>query len=231
MNLPRSSNHPIVCIPHAGAGGSAFQSWQRKIGSSLFAVTLPGRDATSAQLRLRSISDMATYVAGELCMRGLRAITLFGHSMGALVAYETTRRLQQEQPGVVRRLVVSGCRSPTAPSSLRLSAIPDDTIFLKAVAELGGLPAEVTVNPTVVDYILPILRADIGAADAYHHEAGEALRVPLTALGGDDDPFVSLQALAAWHDVAAGGFEQVVMRGGHFFIFEHIDHVLRVLRA
>jgi medium-chain acyl-[acyl-carrier-protein] hydrolase len=227
----RSETGTIVCIPHAGAGALAFKGWRVRAGPSFVVVALPGREATQGRSCLRTIAEMAQHVTDFVDASGLAGVTFYGHSMGALVAYEASRSMNRRRPGIVRRLVVSGCRSPTSPPAVHLSAIADDEAFMTAVTDLGGLPPGAASETAVVAYLLPILRADIGAADAYRHEGGELLRVPLVAVGGDDDPFVPPPALAAWRDVAGAGFEQVVMPGNHFFIFEHADRMLRLLRA
>ncbi|WP_457355444.1 thioesterase II family protein [Roseateles sp. P5_D6] len=220
--------HPIFCIPHAGAGASVFRGWQQRAAAPLMALGLPGREAAHRDPCLRSIHDMAAYAVASIRRQGLRAATLFGHSMGALVAYEAACRLQQEDPGAVRRVVVSGCRGPMVAPPLLLSGIDDDDAFMDAVAQMGGMPPETAASEAVWDYLLPILRADISAVDGYHSR-GEPLRVPLTALGAHDDPFVTPAAVAAWGEVAAAGFEPLLMGGGHFFVFHHADAVLALL--
>ena len=201
-----------------------------RAGTSFIAIALPGRESAHRDPCLTTVHDMAAFVERQIDRLDLNDIVLFGHSLGALVAYEAARRLERTATTTLRKLVVSGCASPTAPSSLRLSRLPDDVDFLNAVGELGGLSGEAGLDPSIVCYVLPILRADIAAADAYVYEPGR-VRSPLLVLGGDNDPLVPRSSLEAWSDVAGAECAVQVMTGGHFFIFEHVDRILRLLRS
>lgn len=218
----------VVCIPHAGAGASAFETFRTKAGSPFVVIGLPGREASHRERCLTSVPGMADFVANEIAQRELREVVLFGHSLGALVAYEATRRLEGSATTTVRRLVVSGCHAPTSRSSLRLSRLTD-LDFLDAVGELGGLPGG--LDSAIGRYALPILRADFAAVDAYIHVHGRPLQVPLLVLGSDDDPLVPAREFERWREVAGAACTIEIVPGGHFFIFDHVDWILGLLRS
>lgn len=221
---------PLVCIPYAGAGPSVFARWRARFGGDLIAVSLPGREATYAQAPLTSIASMADLAAAVVEAHRVKRATLFGHSMGGLVAYEAAKLLRESRSIAIARLVVSGCQSPASPSRERLSAIVDDVEFMRAVAAYGGVPDQLVEDPVFVEYALPILRADLAATDAYQHRPGARLSIPILALGAEDDRLVPLHDLFGWRDFTSATFEARVFSGGHFFINEHTDAVLAMLR-
>jgi len=230
MASPTYESPRIVCIPYAGVGASAFARWRTLWGDALV-ITLPGREARHAMASLRSIDAMAAWTADVVNQSGLMSTTLFGHSLGALVAYEATRLLANVEPEAVTRLVVSACLAPTSTPPIKLSGIEDNDAFMQAVGALGGFPAEIADEPVLMRYALPILRADLQAIDTYHHVGGKRLNIPLLALGGDDDPFVPSERLAEWAQFTDGPFDSEVFAGDHFFIHRHADRVARLVKS
>lgn len=219
----------IVCIHHAGGGAASFAPWRRRIGNGLRAVALPGREARIGEPKLTTIEAMAEFVHADLVAAGDRDVTLFGHSMGGFVAYEAARVDARAKAGRIARVVVSGCRAPCRYVPDRLSDIHNDDVFLRAVADYGGLPAQVLADEALVAYVLPILRADLGACDAYAHRPGPPLDQPLLALGAASDPFVPLEDVDAWRQATKGTFTFRSFPGDHFFVFDPANPVLETV--
>lgn len=154
---------------------------------------------------------------------------LFGHSMGAHVAFEVARALEREglRP---RHLVVSGNRAPSLPFPRpRIHHLPDARI-LAEFARLGGTPREVLDDPQLMALLLPILRADLALCETYAYEAGPPLECPINAWGGARDPDVPVAALEAWRDETRGPFTLRLFDGGHFFLQESRAQAFAALR-
>jgi surfactin synthase thioesterase subunit len=221
---------PLVCIPHAGGGASTFVPWQRVLGKRVLAVTLPGREARIGEPPLERITDMAEWLVADLLRREVEDAVLFGHSMGALVAYEVARRLPRSASSAIARLVVSGCQCPTAFSADRLSEIADDDDFLRAVSDYGGLPAGLLACDELKAYAVSVLRADLAACDRYHHEPGPPLSIPVLAFAGTEDARVPVRDVMGWGGITDSAFELRPLPGGHFFLAHHMDTMLSEIR-
>lgn len=177
------------------------------------------------------IGAMAECVAEELVRRGVHAAVLFGHSMGALVAFEAARILQLRDPWAIERLVVSGCQCPDVFSTDRLSEILNDDAFVRAVDAYGGLPTELLESEEWRAYAIPLLRADLAACDLYRYEPGPSLSIPILAFAGTEDGRAPVQDVLGWSAHTRGNFDQRVLPGGHFFIKKHMDTILAEICA
>jgi surfactin synthase thioesterase subunit len=154
---------------------------------------------------------------------------LFGHSMGALIAFEYARWLRANRRPGPEHLVVSGRRAPHLPRSRPLiHDLPDDA-FAKKLLELGGTAEELLADPRVMRLLMPGLRADFQLNDAYRHQPGPALTCPVTTLGGRTDPYVDQAGLAAWARHSTGAFALHTLDGGHFFLHSSRQALLRIL--
>jgi medium-chain acyl-[acyl-carrier-protein] hydrolase len=222
---------PVVCIPHAGGGASTFVPWQRALGHRVLAVTLPGREGRIGEPPLERITDMAEWVVADLRRREIEDAVLFGHSMGALVAYEVARRLPRSASPAIAQLVVSGCQCPAAFSADHLSEIADDDAFLHAVSAYGGLPAGLIACDELKAYAVSVLRADLGACDRYHHEPGPPLSIPVLAFAGTEDARVPVRDVMGWGGFTDSDFELRSLPGGHFFLTQHMDAMLAEIRC
>src|SRR5262245_10714091 len=108
----------LFCFPYAGGTASAFRGWHDAIPQPIevCAVRLPGREARLAEPPFTSSETLVPAVADalEACLDVPYA--LFGHSMGAVAAFEVARELRRRarQPPV--RLFLSGARAPERPN-------------------------------------------------------------------------------------------------------------------
>jgi pyochelin biosynthesis protein PchC len=153
----------------------------------------------------------------------------FGHSMGALLAFEVARRLAGQ--GIVpRHLVVSGRR---APSRRRAESVHtrDDAGLIAEVVALSGTDAAILGDPEILRMVLPAIRGDYRAVETHQHRDGPPLTCPITVLTGDDDPRVSLDEATAWKEHTTEGCDVRVLAGGHFFLVHHQQEINDLLRA
>lgn len=176
-----------------------------------------------------SITEIVDHVVIE--MRGHLALpyALFGHSMGAIVAFELARRLRDLGLPPPAHLYASGARAPHLPRAPALHHLPHEA-FVAGVVALGGLPAEIAAEPDLMEMLLPSLRADFTAIDTWSYSPAPPLGHPITALGGTDDPRVSPDHLAGWADHTTGAFRTRVFPGGHFYLDGHRAAVVDSLR-
>ena len=224
----------LICVPHAGGGASVFRRWGPLLPEAvdLLAVQLPGRQSRYSE---RPESDLGRVV--EAVAEGVEPlldvpIALFGHSVGAIVAFELARTLSWQSLVPPAHLFVAGCASPRrvhasgAPRSQDLS----DEDFVGMLGTVGGLPAEVLANRDLLDLLLPALRADCQLYETYEYRPGPQLRCPISVIAGRDDS-VPLGDLEDWSSESSVSSSVRLFPGGHFFTSEQEAAVVAEVAA
>ncbi|MBQ1023734.1 thioesterase II family protein [Micromonospora sp. C95] len=218
----------LVCLAHAGGSASFFYPFSAALSRSVdvVAVQYPGRQDRHDEPQVDSVAALAAAVAEQVAALGPRPVALFGHSMGALVGYETALLLEQagHQP---THLFASGRRAPSTSRPEAVHRLSDNRLVAH-VQELDGDAgvAEALNDPDVRTMALPALRTDYRAVETYPVTAGPPLHCPITVLTGRDDPVVSAAEAAAWQGHTLGSFECLTFPGRHFFVATHRDAVV-----
>ena len=222
----------LFCFPFAGGGASAYRSW-----ASLFppdvevcAVQLPGREERFREPLLRHHQTLVAHACGGMQRLLDRPFALFGHSMGALIAFECARRLRRHGHRPVE-LFASACHAPQLPLPRKPIHDLPDAQLLREVGRLGGTPAQVLENAELMDLIKPVLRADLMLHETYAYGEEPPLDAPITALAGADDPVVRPAHIEPWSAQTSGPFAMKEFAGGHFFIHQHAKSVAHVVAS
>ncbi|MFI1568028.1 thioesterase II family protein [Streptomyces sp. NPDC020490] len=219
----------LFCLPWAGGSAVAYQrTWPRALAPDVDvrAVELPGRGIASDVPPVRRLDELLDFLLPRIAPSIDRPYAVFGHSMGAVLGLEIVRRLTAAGLPEPVRVFVSGSAVPgRAPRAARpLHELPENE-FRAWLRDTGGTPAEVFRNPELLDHLSPLLRADFELCHVYRPTPGAPLGCPLTAIGGDADPYVSVDALAGWAELTTGPFDRLVLGGGHFAFQDHLDRV------
>ncbi|PPS71841.1 MULTISPECIES: thioesterase II family protein [Streptomyces] len=221
----------LICFPHAGGAASAYLPLSRLLRPhvEVRAVQYPGRQDRRLETPVADIGELASVVAQKLQDEETAApYAFFGHSMGALIAYETARILEERGARPPRRLFLSARGAP-GPRRSPHDVLPDDEAVLAAVRRLGGTGVALLDDPELVAMVLPALRADYTALAAYSWTPGEPLHTPVTVLCGDADPVVSVEEAAGWRAFTRAETEVRVFPGGHFYVDQRLDDVAEVV--
>ncbi|MEU2339961.1 alpha/beta fold hydrolase [Streptomyces sp. NPDC013172] len=221
----------LVCFPHAGASAPFFLPMARALAPAVdvLAVQYPGRQDRRAEPCIEDIPTLADHIARALTGSLDRPLSLFGHSMGAVLAFEVARRLQGGHPGQPAHLFVSGRRAPTRLREETHHLLDDEGIIAE-IRSRRGPQARAMENPEVREMVLPTLRGDYTAVGRYRYVAGEPLRCPVTALVGDRDREASVEEVRDWEEQASeGDFDFRVFPGGHFYLVKEIAAVVSVV--
>ena len=221
----------LVCFPHAGGSASFYLPVSRALApaADVIALQYPGRQERRKEKCLESIDEMADLIAEVLVPLADRPLVFFGHSMGALIAFETARRLG-EQGIVPRHLFASGRRAPSRHRAESVHTLDDAGIIAEMVA-LSGTDRAVLGDPEILRMVLPAIRGDYHAVETYRYRDGAPLSCPITVLTGDADTRVTLDEAAAWKEHTSAGYDLRVLTGGHFFLAHHQDEINGLLRA
>ncbi|MFE5535744.1 thioesterase II family protein [Streptomyces sp. NPDC056492] len=217
---PQPARARIVCLPHAGGAATAYQGWARHLPAAveLLAVQYPGRQDRLAEPCSETMEESAGAAAAALAELPVLPTVVFGHSMGALVAYETTVRLGRQAPHAAPvHLFVSGASAPHRDRE-DLPALDDESLIAYSRRQ-GGAQPEVYDIPELRELLLPSLRADFRLLTDYRG-VGERARtdVPVTAFGGDGDAGCPPEALTGWGELTTAEFTTRVFPGGHFYL-------------
>jgi surfactin synthase thioesterase subunit len=146
---------------------------------------------------------------------------LLGHSMGAWLAFEVARTLRRRNLQMPELLVVTAARPPATPAPANpWHRLPDEELVTKVDSRYGGIPAAVRNNPEALRLLLPALRADLQMVETYQFHQEPPLDIDILAMGGTDDPAVSVTQLNDWRRLTSAGFSVRLFPGGHFFLFE-----------
>ncbi|HEX5661096.1 MAG TPA: alpha/beta fold hydrolase [Polyangiales bacterium] len=209
----------LLCFPNAGGGASAYRLWQERLPDDIevCAVQLPGRENRLREPALRELPALIELLRAETAQLRRGPFAFFGHSLGALVAFELTRALRRAGERLPVQLFVSSCRAPhTDDEGVALSEL-DDASFLGALREFAGTPEAVLQDHELLALVLPTLRADFALRDGYRCAEEPGLALPITVYGGEDDAHVSLSSLFAWRAHTQRSFSLARFPGGHFY--------------
>ncbi|MGW8066172.1 thioesterase II family protein [Streptomyces ziwulingensis] len=215
----------LVCLPYAGGSASAYFSLSRRLsghsGVDVLATQYPGRQNRFTEPCLGSVPELARGVHEDLArVVAGRPFALFGHSMGAAVAFELTRNLEREGAAAPGTLVVSGRRAPSIGSDRGVHLRDDDGVIAELRA-LEGTDTRVLDEPELLSLALPSVRADYTAAETYRTGPDAVVHTDVVALTGDRDSHVDTDEAAAWRAHTTGSFDLRVFPGGHFFLNDH----------
>ena len=217
----------LICLPHSGGSASSYRAWASEIPADvqLLAVQYPGRGDRLAETPHSNIGEMSAHIAAELLrlQGGMPPCAqipyaLFGHSLGATVAYETALTLHgRGRPPAC--LFVSGSAAPGAPRGPLTHRASDQELW-SAVCALGGVDPAIAENPELRELVLPALRADIRAGEQYRPAPGTPpLPCPIRCYHSAEDPLTRDADMDAWARRTTGRFTTRERPGGHFHLW------------
>ncbi|MEU3598627.1 alpha/beta fold hydrolase [Streptomyces sp. NPDC006798] len=208
----------LVCLPHAGGSATYYFPVSKTLspGVEVLAAQYPGRQDRRSEPCLESIPELARQLAGELAGWTDKPLTLFGHSMGASVAFETARLLAETGVPVLGVIASGRC----APSTDRVETVHlrDDEGILRELRELEGTDTEFLGDDELVRMVMPAIRGDYTAVARYRCAPGVRIPYPIAVMVGDEDSRATVDEARAWEGHTSGGFDLRVFPGGHFYL-------------
>ncbi|MEE1764989.1 MULTISPECIES: thioesterase II family protein [unclassified Streptomyces] len=224
----------LICLPYAGAGASFYRPWKTLAGDALEIVPLqlPGRerliDEDPYRDAHRAVDGLLAQLREELGEGGGHRVAVFGHSLGAVLAFELAHRLVDE-PGVeLLHVFVSGSPEPARGRERRATGLSDEE-FLARVGDFAGYHHPALDDPEMREMILPALRADVEMHENYTPSTDLPLQAPLTVVRGEDDDLVGYDDAESWSKVAGRDFEHVEVPGGHMYLTDAAPALVRLI--
>lgn len=222
LTRARTSSWPrTYCLAHAGGDARKFVEWQESLAdvTELVAVTPAGKDG---------IDDTCDRVAEAIAQDSGQPFVLFGHSLGALIAFEVARRLDTGPC----HLIASGCAAPSKLPSPRMTwmATLEGQRFAEAVEQYGGLHPDVLADPDLQEIMLPAVRADFELVAGYQYRAGQPLPLKISLINGREDPHIQPEDLVGWSRESVADPEFYWSVGGHFYFADRPEDAIDVIR-
>ncbi|MFD8203421.1 thioesterase II family protein [Streptomyces sp. NPDC059701] len=219
----------LFCLPPAGGSASSFNVWRPGLprGVELAPVELPGRGSRFGEPVPSALEPLVDSLLEALSNELDLPYVLFGHSFGAVVAYELTRRLERRDDlPAPAALVVSAHRAPHVPLGRERLTASDDRTLAAWLHRHGGLPGELLEHPEFLSDLLRAVRADLEIAERYLLPVPVPLRSPLAVLAGEDDDVAAPAAVEPWAGYGTPPPRMRLVPGGHSYPRTHPEATL-----
>lgn len=209
----------LLCIPYAGGGASAFRTWPAGLPADVevWAIELPGRETRAKEAPLHSRNALMRQFTDAVAPLLQAPFAIYGHSMGSLLGFQLARELRRRGGPRPVHLFMSGRRAPQLPETSPMHGLPEPQL-IERLRKLGGISDAVLAEPELMEYFLPLIRADLSIVEGEPYVDEPPLDLPITALGGRSDDKASEAELDAWAAQTTGRFEREMFEGGHFYL-------------
>ncbi|WP_198019063.1 type I polyketide synthase [Azorhizobium doebereinerae] len=235
LSIVKRSLNPsyrIICFPHGGGGVESFRAWSDYIPDDveLICLNFPGRGRRSTESAIRSMGILVDVVGAALREYSDRPFIFFGHSVGALVAYEMARSLEKAGRPSPFHVVVSAHKSADVPADEPPMYRYGDDRLADLVRSLGLVPEEALANEELLhNFILPALRADFELDETYDRSLPTPLNAAITAMGGFQDELLNANDLSEWRRLTTARFARIMFASNHFYTHSMAAEVVSTL--
>ena len=184
-------------------------------------VQLPGRETRFSEPARDNLLELAEELEAGLGPYFDRPFAFFGHSLGAWIAFEVVRALRRQQQPLPAHLFVSARRAPQITERFPpLHGLTDQELIDTVQQRYGGIPAAVLADADLMQLLLPVLRADLKAAENYQYGDEAPMSLPISAFGGLADHQVLPSELDGWREQTRCDFDVKLFPGSHFYLNE-----------
>ncbi|GGU96708.1 thioesterase [Streptomyces albospinus] len=220
----------LYCFAHSGGSASEFVRWGDDLSDiEVWGVQLPGRGSRLDDPQYTRVGPLIQDLVEQAEFQG--PFAFFGHSLGALLAYETARALRERGLPGPEHLLLSACPAPHLPRGLPpIHQLGDRALFAAIQGQYGSLPDEVAEDPELLAIVMASHRSDFELVDSYRHASDTPLEVPLRVFGGTEDRLTA-EDLTAWRGHCRGPFALNLLPGGHFYLREQRAALLALIQT
>jgi len=223
----------LYCLPYSGGSSAIYFGWNKRLNNSIeiHPLELAGRgkrygDSLYENFE-QAVDDLYKLIEKDIAISP--AYSIFGHSLGGIIAYELTHKIIQEGKPQPEHIFFSGVKAPNLERTKnKIHQLPDSQ-FMQEIIELGGTPKEVIENEELQSIVLPILKADFRINENYKYtEKEEKIGCDITVLYGSHED-VKNDEIVEWRNHTTGKCGIHMLEGNHFFINTHIDEVIGII--
>jgi medium-chain acyl-[acyl-carrier-protein] hydrolase len=221
----------MFCFPYAGGTAMVFKKWADFLPPAVqvISVELPGRGARLKEPPFVSVPTLIDELGDVILPLLDKPFVFFGHSMGAIIAFELSRFLRRKHGREPQTLFLAGRRAPQIKKSAPVTYnLPKDE-FIEELIKLDGTPKEVIEHAELMELMIPLLRADFQLVQTYEYVTDTPLRRPIIVYGGLQDYETPRDLLSPWREITSSRFALHMLPGDHFFIRSSQSQLLRLL--
>jgi medium-chain acyl-[acyl-carrier-protein] hydrolase len=223
----------LFCFHHAGGNASTYRNWSKDIidNVDLISIQLAGREDRFCEPFQVSMEEIIKSLSDNFQDFKDKPFIFFGHSLGGIISFELACQLQNENCINLKQLIVSGCKAPQSKSRRSMIYnLPDKELF-DEIYKYNGIPLEIlNEKELLMDFMLPIIRADFTVSDLYKFANHQKLKCPITCLGGDEDNTLYPESLFEWN-IHTDSFNYQHFKGDHFFINSSYKDVIELINS
>lgn len=220
----------LFVFPFAGGSSSIYRSWAARFpGIEVMAVCLPGRETRIEERPLDSMPALMQQLVPQIAPFLDRPFAFFGHSMGALMAFDLTRQLARSGLPQPDQLFLSAFHAPEHLSGRKTLHTLPDRDFLRHLIQYGGMPPAVLEAPELLRLMLPVMRADFSMIETFELGVFPPVSMEIISFCGSEDHAAPHQDMLGWRDHTAAAFSLTTLPGGHFFLKTAENQLLQLL--
>lgn len=222
----------LICFPHSGAGASVYRKWASELRNvEIYSAQLPGRENRISEKAIENIHVLVEELLAFMNFIEGKPFILFGHSLGALIAYELVCALERRQGPQPKHLIVSAFRAPDCVSlNKQLHNLNADD-FVMELKKYGGMSDEILSNLELMELLIPSIRGDFKVHETYKFPQNPELKTSITSIAGDNDNVVTVSQMFGWRNHTSGEYGHHTVSGGHFFIVESRKQCLQIVQS
>lgn len=231
INEKTQSDVQIIFFPHAGGSGQVYLPWKSLFPSTiqLIAIELPGRGRMIDKACIKNFSYLIHLIANNLIPVLADRFIFVGHSMGALLAYETTMYIYKYLHKIPSLLVIASEPAPHLNIKPKLDSWQNRDKAINNMKKLGGTPDELFQNEELLELSLGIMKADAQLLEDYLYSPVAQLSTPILAFSSKNDAFFTEEQISAWRDITASDFILHKLNGGHFSFHHERENVVKII--
>lgn len=217
----KSSPHAkatVLCLPCGGGSAASFWGWQSiPLDVNIWALKLPGRDNRISDEFITSSTELVSAIIAALPETFAHPYILYGHSMGAGLAFELLLALQKQRREVPVLFIAAGREPPDCEYRFNVNHLSDDDL-INYVQSLGGVQQKIPTDSQFLPQYLAKIRAD------YQLNANIPIREPLllplsiAIVNGEADPLIHMEKLNGWSHYSTQPLKHYLLPGDHFFM-------------
>jgi len=225
-----AAEYRLICFPCAGGGASMYRRWSEFLpDAEVWSANYPGRESLHGQPFAKSADEIVDLFIDQADFFSAKPFVLYGHSFGAMIAFLLALRLQKQ--GVYPLgLCASARRAPQLESEFNITDLSEEQ-FLKELERLGGLPEAIRASQEMMDFYMPVIKADLTLNDHAVSAPGQTISAPIYLYSATEDKVATADELTAWKNATTSRFEHKAFEGGHFFIQDSVNEFLASLRT
>ncbi|MBU3102832.1 thioesterase II family protein [Clostridium gasigenes] len=224
----------LFCLPYAGGSEVIYYSWKKKLNPSikLESIELKGRGKRYGETFYETLDEAVEDIFIHIKEKILKDdYAIYGHSMGALLAYELYYKISDLGFRKPKHIFFSGHEAPSVIKKRESTYKLSDYDFLNKVIKLGGTSEELMNNKELFKIYLPIIRSDFLILENYNYkEMSYKIQCDVSILNGKKDD-ISLDGILSWKKHVEKGFKVYNFEGNHFYMKNNVENIINVING